>query len=117
MKKIYKDIETAKKIYLETEKSKLEKVEFATIYDDIKGALAKANKEAVQAFELTSKAQKLIKTSISKNKELLKEFDKTEKLIKEIGLDSELNKLQKAKNQVLENIDSLDKILTNLITI
>ena len=33
MKKIYKDIETAKKIYLETEKSKLEKLELSKITD------------------------------------------------------------------------------------
>ena len=40
MKKIYKDIETAKKIYIETEKSKLEKLELS-IQDDVKSLYSK----------------------------------------------------------------------------
>ncbi len=93
------------------------KVEFTTIYDDLKGSIGNANKGFVEATKLVSKAQKEVKKSISDNKTLLKELDKAEKLIKDIGLDSELKKVQKAQNQVKENINELDSYLTNLITL
>ncbi len=96
---------------------KSEKVEFATIYDDLKGSIGNANKGFVEATKLVSKAQKEVKKSISDNKTLLKELDKAEKLIKDIGIDSELKKVQKAQNQVKENINELDSYLTNLITL
>ena len=96
---------------------KAEKIELATIYDDLKGSIGNANKGFVEATKLVSKAQKEVKKSISDNKTLLKELDKAEKLIKDIGLDSELKKVQKAQNQVKENISELDSYLTNLITL
>jgi len=96
---------------------KSEKIELATIYDDLKGSIGNANKGFVEATKLVSKAQKEVKKSISDNKTLLKELDKAEKLIKDIGLDSELKKVQKAQNQVKENINELDSYLTNLITL
>ncbi len=94
-----------------------QKVEFATIYDDLKGSIGNANKGFVEATKLVSKAQKEVKKSIQDNKTLLKELDKAEKLIKQIGLDTELKKVQKAQNQVKENINALDSYLTNLITL
>ena len=51
---------------------KSEKVELATIYDDLKGSIGNANKGFVEATKLVSKAQKEVKKSIQDNKTLLK---------------------------------------------
>lgn len=94
-----------------------QKVELATIYDNLKGALAEANKEVIKALDLKSEAAKLAQVSINKNRELLKEINKAEVLIKDLGLDSELQKVQKAKAEVIGNLDAIDKILNKLLSV
>jgi len=94
-----------------------QKVELATIYEDLKGALAEANKEVIKALDLKSQAAKLTQVSINKNRELLKELNKAEVLIKDLGLDSELQKVQKAKSEVSGNLNALDTILNKLLSV
>jgi hypothetical protein len=94
-----------------------EKVELATIYDDLKGALAEANKEVIKALDLKTQAAKLADISLKKNRELIKELDKAEKLIKDLGLDSELAKVQKAKAEVSGNINAIDTIINRLLSV
>ena len=94
-----------------------QKVDLATIYDDLKGALAEANKEVIKALDLKSQAAKLADISLKKNRELIKELDKAEKLIKDLGLDSELSKVQKAKAEVSSNINAIDTIINRLLSV
>lgn len=94
-----------------------EKIELATIYDDISGTMKQANMGFIQAADMVSKAIKGTKKSISDNKALLKELDRAEGLIKSIGIDSELTKVQKAKSQVSENLNALEKYYTNLLSL
>tara|TARA_R110000824_G_scaffold88882_1_gene218320 strand:+ start:3313 stop:4245 length:933 start_codon:yes stop_codon:yes gene_type:complete len=105
------------KSLIEKSELKNQKVELSTIYDDLKGALAEANKEVIKALDLKSQAAKLTQVSINKNRELLKELNKAEGLIKDLGLDSELKKVQKAKSEVSGNLNTLDKILNNLLSV
>jgi hypothetical protein len=93
------------------------KVELATIYDDLEGSIKQANQGVIKALELKSQAAKLTKESIDKNKELIKELNKVEPLIKQIGLDSELKKVQDAKNKVNGNINTIEKIYNSLLAI
>jgi argonaute-like protein implicated in RNA metabolism and viral defense len=92
-------------------------VELATIYDNLKGTLAEANKEVIKALELKNQAAKLADVSLKKNRELIKELDKAEKLIKDLGLDSELVKVQKAKSEVSGNINAIDNIINRLLSV
>jgi hypothetical protein len=103
----------------ELEKTELSevKVELATIYDDLEGSIKQANQGVIKALELKSQAAKLTKESIDKNKELIKELNKVEPLIKQIGLDSELKKVQDAKNKVSSNIATIEKIYNSLLAI
>jgi hypothetical protein len=94
-----------------------QKVELATIYDNLSGAIKQANNGFIQGADLIGKALKLVKSSISDNEALLKELDRAEGLIKQIGLDSELKKVQKAQAQVKENISAIDKYYTNLLSL
>jgi len=104
------------KLFTKTELSKHE-IELATIYDDLKGTLAEANKEVIKALELKNQAAKLADVSLKKNKELIKELDKAERLIKDLGLDSELAKVQKAKSEVNGNINAIDTIINRLLSV
>jgi hypothetical protein len=92
-------------------------VELATIYDNIKGSIETASKPFIEAINNNSKNVKLCKQALDNNKNLLKEIDKVEGLIKSIGLDSELKKLQNAKSQILQNINTIKKAYDNFITI
>ena len=92
-------------------------IELATIYDDLKGTLAEANKEVIKALELKNQAAKLADISLKKNRDLIKELDKAEKLIKDLGLDSELTKVQKAKAEVSGNINAIDTIINRLLSV
>ena len=102
---------------IQKEELSAEKIEFATIYDDLSGSIKQANSGFIQGVDLVSKALKLVKSSISDNEFLLKELDKAESLIKQIGLDNELKKVQKAQSQVKDNISALDKYYTNLLSL
>lgn len=93
------------------------KIELATIYDNLKATLEEANKDVIKALDLKSQAAKLAQNSLNKNKQLIKELDKAEKLIKDLGLDSELTKVQKAKQEVNGNISSIDTIITRLLSV
>jgi hypothetical protein len=110
------ELKRVMEILFKTELSS-QKVELATIYDDLKGALAEANKEVIKALDLKSQAAKLTQVSINKNRELLKELNKAEVLIKDLGLDSELQKVQKAKSEVNGNLNALDTILNKLLSV
>ena len=103
--------------HLEKQELSTEKVELATIYDDLSGSIKEANLGFIQATDLISKANRLVKKSISDNQMLLKELNKAESLIKQIGLDTELTKVQKAKSQVNENINALEKYYNNLLSL
>ncbi len=92
-------------------------VELATIYDDIKGTMKEANIDFINALEYRSKAITLCKLSLVKNQNLLKELNKAESLIKQIGLDSELKKVTDAKNQVLVNIKTIETTITEFQSI
>lgn len=92
-------------------------VELATIYDNLKGTLEDANKPFFQALDLRGQCSKLCRDSITKNQAILKELNKIEPLIKEIGLDSELKKVQNAKAEVSKNISTIDEALTNFLAI
>ena len=94
-----------------------EKVELATIYDDIKGTMKEANIDFINALEYRAKAVTLCKLSLVKNQNLLKELNKAESLIKQIGLDSELKKVVDAKNQVLVNIKTIETTITEFSAI
>jgi hypothetical protein len=94
-----------------------EKVELATIYDDLSGSIKEANGGFIQATDLISKANRLVKKSILDNEALIKELDKAETLIKQIGLDKELTKVQKAKSQVNENLNALEKYYSGLLSL
>jgi hypothetical protein len=100
-----------------TELSEQQKIELATIYDDLNGALKQANSGLVQAVDLVSKAARLAKSSLSDNESLLKELDRAEGLIKQIGLDSELKKVQKAQSQVKDNISAIERYYTDLLSL
>ena len=93
------------------------KVNLATIYDDIKGTLTEVNKDYIAALGYTGKAITLCKLSLVKNQNLLKELNKAESLIRQIGLDSELKKVLNVKNQVALNIKQIEKTITNFQTI
>jgi len=105
------------KILLQFSDKKNVNVEFATIYDNLKGSISEANKEVTEALELTNRAAKLAKTSLDKNRTLIKELDKAESLIKELGLDSEMKKVQTAKQQVNDNIKTINSIINNLLSV
>lgn len=108
--------EIADKLF-KTELSEQQKVEFATIYDDLNGSIREANRGFLQATFSVSKAQKEIRKSIDDNKSLLKELNKAEVLIKQVGLDSELKKVQKAQSIVSENLNAIEKYYNNLLTL
>jgi hypothetical protein len=108
--------EIADKLF-KAELSEQQKVEFATIYDDLNGSIREANMGFVQATDFVSKAQKEVRKSINDNEALLKELNKAEGLIKQIGLDSELKKVQKAQSTVSENLNALNKYYTNLLSL
>jgi len=112
-------MQTEKLVFNKLFKTELatQKIELATIYEDLKGALAEANKEVIKALDLKSQAAKLTQVSINKNRELLKELNKAEVLIKDLGLDSELQKVQKAKSEVSGNLNALDTILNKLLSV
>jgi hypothetical protein len=107
----------AEEIRLHFQKLNEQKIEFKTIYDDLKGTLAEANKEVAKALDLKNQAAKLAQTSLNKNRELMKELNRAEGLIKDLGLDSELQKVQKAKSEVTSNINTIDNIITKLLSI
>jgi len=92
-------------------------VELATIYDDLRGTLDQANVGFIKALDLKSQAAKLCKESLTKNQAILKELDKAESLIKQIGLDSELKKVQAAKSEVNKNIQIIDTAYKNFLSI
>jgi len=94
-----------------------QKVDLATIYDDLKGTLANANQPFFKALDLRGQASKLCRESITKNQDILKELNKAESLIKELGLDSELKKVQNAKAEVTKSIDIIDSALSNFLAI
>jgi hypothetical protein len=107
----------AEEIKLHFQKLNEQRVEFKTIYDDLKGTLAEANKEVVRALDLKNQAAKLAQTSLNKNRELMKELNRAEGLIKDLGLDSELQKVQKAKAEVNGNINAIDTIINRLLSV
>ncbi len=92
-------------------------VELATIYDDLRGTLDQANVGFIKALDLKSQAAKLCKESLTKNQAILKELDKAESLIKQIGLDSELKKVQAAKSEVNKNMQIIDTAYKNFLSI
>ena len=94
-----------------------QKFELATIYDNIKQTIIDANKDHIQSLDYVSKASKLSKNSLDKNRALLKEIEKAEILLKDLGLDSEIKKVQDAKNLVNSNISAIDKTISNLLSI
>lgn len=94
-----------------------QKVELATIYDNLKATLENANKPFFEALDLRGKCSKLCRDSITKNQDILKELNKIEPLIKEIGLDSELKKVQNAKAEVNKNISIINEALSNFLAI
>ncbi len=114
-------MKTQKTVYNKLSKIKqelsAEQVQLATIYDNLSGSIKEANMGFIQATDMVSKAIKGTKKSISDNKALLKELDKAESLIKSIGIDSELSKVQKAKSQVSENLNALEKYYSNLLSL
>jgi hypothetical protein len=93
------------------------KVELATLYDNITKTLDDANKEFFDALELKNKAAKLADVSYKKNVQLLKEIEKVESLIKQIGLDSELKKVQDSKQKVQDALRIIDKAITVLLSV
>lgn len=100
----------------QTELAKHE-VELKTIYDDLRGTLDEANTGFIKALDLRGQASKLCRESITKNQAILKELNRAEGLIKDIGLDSELTKVQKAKAEVEKNIKVIDEALSNFMAI
>ena len=94
-----------------------QKVELATIYDDIKGSLSDANSHFFKALDLRGQCAKLCRESINKNQAILKELNKIEPLIKQIGLDSELKKVANAKQEVSKNISIIDRALSEFLAI
>ena len=109
-----------KKLFSEKEQSvELSEVpvELATIYDDLQGSIKEANSGVIKALELKSQAVKLTKQSIDANKALMKELNKAESLIQQIGLDSELKKVQKAKADVNGNLATIEKIYNQFLSI
>ena len=99
------------------EQTKKVNVEFATIYENIKQTLSDANKDFFRALDLKNDSAKLCQNSIKENRLLLKEIEKAESLLKQIGLESELKKVQDARNQVNSNISIIDKALNNFLSI
>ena len=91
-----------------------EKTELATIYDDIKGSMKKANAGAIEVIDAIPKLDAKLRGSLKENNALLKELDKAEGIVKSIGLDSELKKISKAKTQVEKNIDSIKDMMKSL---
>ena len=71
--------EIADKLF-KAELSEQQKVEFATIYDDLNGSIREANMGFVQATDFVSKAQKEVRKSINDNEALLKELNKADKI-------------------------------------
>jgi hypothetical protein len=89
----------------------------ATIYDDLKGTLQNANMPFFKALELRGQCSKLCRESITKNEAILKELNKVEPLLKQIGLDSEIKKVENAKQEVTKNIALIDRALTEFLAI
>jgi phage-related protein len=87
------------------------------ILDNISGSITEANKEVVKALELKGEAAKLAQISLKKNQDLIKELTKAESLLKQIGLDSELAKVQKAIQEINGNIKGIDSIITRLLSV
>lgn len=94
-----------------------QQIELKTIYDDLSGTLQEANTGFFKALDLRGQASKLCRDSITKNQAILKELDKAESLIKQIGLDAELAKVQKAKAEVQRNIKLIDTALSDFLSI
>tara|TARA_Y100000361_G_scaffold73819_1_gene65335 strand:+ start:11058 stop:11393 length:336 start_codon:yes stop_codon:yes gene_type:complete len=82
MKKIYKDIETAKKIYLEAKKSKLEKVELSLI-DDVRDLLKRGRNIQKEIKPELNKFNGLLRAG----GELTKKFKELEVAAKDLGVD------------------------------
>jgi hypothetical protein len=87
------------------------------ILSNISGSITEANKEVVKALELKGEAAKLAQISLKKNKDLIEELTKAESLLKQIGLDSELAKVQKAIQEINGNIKGIDSIITRLLSV
>ena len=126
MKKIYKDIETAKKIYLETEKSKLEKLELS-IQDDVKSLYSKYI-DLTEQFDTivapVSKVRNDVKKWVSDREKITKEaaalYKKTEKAIEDLGVNRNtfglLDDLDKIKKDIVEDFaKNLSKSLEKLL--
>jgi hypothetical protein len=111
--------EVFKKVYdinSSTELSKHE-IELATIYDDLAGTMKQANAGFIQALDLRGKCANFCRESLTKNQDILKELNKVEPMLKSIGLDSELKKVQNAKSEVNKNISIIDKAYKNFLAI
>ena len=126
MKKIYKDIETAKKIYLENEKSKLEKLELS-IQDDVKSLYSKYI-DLTEQFDTivapVSKVRNDVKKWVSDREKITKEaealYKKTEKAIEDLGVNRNtfglLDDLDKIKKDIVEDFaKNLSKSLEKLL--
>tara|TARA_R100001509_G_scaffold155325_1_gene117719 strand:+ start:275 stop:658 length:384 start_codon:yes stop_codon:yes gene_type:complete len=126
MKKIYKDIETAKKIYLETEKSKLEKLELS-IQDDVKSLYSKyidLTEEFDTIVAPVSKVRNDVKKWVTDRAKITKEaealYKKTEKAIEDLGVNRNtfglLDDLDKIKKDIVEDFaKNLSKSLEKLL--
>lgn len=93
------------------------KVELATIYDDLSGTIVEANQGFMKGLDMAKQGAKLCKQSIDKNNALLKELNRAEGLIQQIGLDSELKKVQNAKVQVTQNLKTIEEVYTNILAL
>ena len=126
MKKIYKDIETAKKIYLETEKSKLEKLELS-IQDDVKSLYSKyidLNQEFDTIVAPVSKVRSDVRKWVSDRAKITQEaealYKKTEKAIEDLGVNRNtfglLDDLDKIRKDIVEDFaKNLSKSLEKLL--
>ena len=94
-----------------------QKVDLATIYDNIQQTIDDSNKDFFSALDLKNKAANLSQKSLDKNRALLKELNRAEVLIKDLGIDSELKKVQDAKVKVESAIKIIDKAITVLLSV
>ncbi len=108
-----------KTVYSKLFKTELasQKVELATIYDNIQQTIDDSNKDFFSALDLKNKAANLSQKSLDKNRALLKELNRAETLIKDLGIDSELKKVQDAKVKVESAIKIIDKAITVLLSV
>jgi hypothetical protein len=109
---IYKKLFTEEKLKLESHE-----IELATIYDNLKGVIDSANSGFIKALDLRGQCARLCRDSINKNKDILKELNKVEPLLKQVGLDSEIKKVTRAQQEVSKNISIIDTALNNFLSI